>query len=104
MVLLISLDNHGNGDGKVDMSELEKWVGNKVSEDASSKFKVNQNPKFIYNPHNKHETLSIVDSSFKNEWAMKNMKRMSGEDVALNYKNSFRQKCSGSRQHGYKIV
>ena len=74
-------DNDGNGDGKVDMIELENWVKKKVRIDAKTKFNVAQDPRFIYSGD---ETLSIVDSSFKNEWAMK---KISGEDLALNYKN-----------------
>lgn len=72
--------NDGNGDGKVDIRELEDWVKRKVRVDAKTKFNMDQDPKFIYNGD---ETLSIVDSGFENEWAMK---KMSGNDLALNYK------------------
>src|SRR6185437_10127281 len=78
-------DNDGNGDGKVDIIELENWVKRKVRIDAKSKFNVNQDPRFIYNTD---ETLSVVDSSFKNEWAM--AKIGGGGDFALNYKNPAR--------------
>jgi len=71
--------NDGNGDGKVDMRELDDWVKRKVRVDAKTKFNMDQDPKFIYNGD---ETLSIVDSSFESEWAMK---KMSGNDLALNY-------------------
>lgn len=74
-------DNGGNGDGKVDMIELDDWVRRKVRVDAKTKFNVAQDPRFIYSGD---ETLSVVDSTFENEWAMR---KISGEDVALNYKN-----------------
>ena len=74
--------NDGNGDGKVDMRELEDWVKRKVRNDAKTKFNQDQDPRFIYNTD---QTLSIVDSSFENDWAMK---KMAGSDLALNYQKT----------------
>src|SRR6185503_2595306 len=90
-------DNDGNGDGKVDIIELENCVKKKVRIDAKTKFNVAQDPRFIYSTD---ETLSIVDSSFKNDWALK---KISGEDLALNYKN--KAKVSGRNvQEGDSMV
>ncbi|MGH2562975.1 MAG: tetratricopeptide repeat protein, partial [Ginsengibacter sp.] len=77
--------NDGNGDGKVDMKELKRWVERKVSVDAEKKFKTEQDPRFIYRGDKGDETLSIVDSSFENDWAMK---KMSENDLVLDYKNT----------------
>ncbi|HEY5464975.1 MAG TPA: tetratricopeptide repeat protein [Hanamia sp.] len=71
--------NDGNGDGKVDMRELESWVTRKVRVDAQTKFKISQDPRFIYNGD---ETLSIIDSGFENEWTLD---KKSESDLALNY-------------------
>ncbi len=76
--------NLGNGDGKVDIGELARWVTAKVEIDAKTKFNIDQTPRFVYNGD---ETLSIVDSGFENEWAMD---KMSGSDLALNYKRTAR--------------
>ncbi len=91
-------DNDGNGDGKVDLIELENWVKKKVRVDAKTKFNINQDPRFIYNSN---ETLSIVDSSFKNEWAMK---KISGEDLVINYKNTTKTSGRGAQEADSMVI
>jgi len=55
-------DADGNGDGKVDMIEIENWVKRKVRIDAKTKFNVIQNPRFIYSDDQSHEDNNYVQS------------------------------------------
>ncbi|MCX6209998.1 MAG: caspase family protein [Bacteroidetes bacterium] len=62
-----NIDVGGNGDGKVDMGELDTWVKMKVRNDAKNKFKSEQHPKFIYNTD---VIISTLDEKFKQSWAL----------------------------------
>lgn len=62
-------EQNGNGDGKVDISELDTWVKIKVKKGADSLFKSNQVPKFIYN--NSDTRISIANNQFAFLLAMK---------------------------------